>query len=431
MPNLIGGAVGYLSYDCIQKFEPVTSAPWLKDNLQIPEAMFMIFDTVVTFDHFKSAIILVTHIKVPESPAEDIEAAYTEACELLRSILETIQRTEIPLPAEQPVTQDSTLTSDTQYSANVGRKGYESFVTSLKEHIVKGDIVQAVPSQRLSRNITVHPFNIYRTLRSTNPSPYMFYISCSDFSIVGASPECLMSASPVETSNGSRPRIVNHAIAGTIARGRTPAEDDALAWKLQTSVKDRAEHVMLVDLARNDVNRVCDPRTVRVDRLMRVDRFSHVQHLTSEVSGILRVDNSRWDAFRSVFPTGTVSGAPKIRAVQLISQLEGEKRGVYAGAVGWFGYNVVREDEVVEGPVDTCIAIRTMLIKEGVVHLQAGGGIVYDSDEFEEWMETMNKLGSSLRCIELAERRFEGRISTKEFGDIVKAQQGALLQTPL
>lgn len=425
MPNLIGGAVGYLSYDCIQKFEPVTAAPWLKDNLKIPEAIFMMFDTAVAFDHFKSTIMLVTHIKVPQSPAEDIEPTYTEACALLRSILDTIQQMEIPLPAEQTVTQDPILTADPQYSANVGRKGYESFVTSLKEHIVKGDIVQAVPSQRLSRSITVHPFNIYRTLRSTNPSPYMFYISCSDFSVVGASPECLMSASPVATSNGSRPRIVNHAIAGTIARGSTPAEDDELARQLEASVKDRAEHIMLVDLARNDVNRVCDPGTVRVDRLMRVDRFSHVQHLTSEVSGILRADKSRWDAFRSVFPTGTVSGAPKIRAVQLISQLEGEKRGVYAGAVGWFGYNILRGSEVVEGPVDTCIAIRTMLIKEGVAHLTAGGGIVYDSNEFDEWMETMNKLGSNLRCIELAERRFEGKTSSKGFGDIVKEQQEA------
>ena len=170
---------------------------------------------------------------------------------------------------------------------------------------------------------------------------------------------------------------------------------------------------MLVDLARNDVNRVCKPETVRVDRLMKVDRFSHVQHLTSEVSGTLRPGSTRWDAFRSIFPTGTVSGAPKIRAVQLISELEREKRGPYAGAVGWFAYDQVQNGKQVEGPVDTCIAIRTMLARHGVAYLQAGGGIVYDSDEFEEWLETMNKLGANLRCIELAERRFGGKVGEK------------------
>jgi anthranilate synthase component 1 len=232
-----------------------------------------------------------------------------------------------------------------------------------------------------------------------------------------------MSASTAGGFNTPRLRIVNHAIAGTIARGNNSVEDDELARQLQNSVKDRAEHVMLVDLARNDVNRVCDPQTVRVDHLMRVDKFSHVQHLTSEVSGMLRAESTRWDAFRSIFPAGTVSGAPKIRAAQLISELEQEKRGVYAGAVGWFGYDSVRNGEVAEGPVDTCIAIRTMLIKDGVAHLQAGGGCVYDSDEFEEWMETMNKLGANLRCIELAEQRFEGRISAKTVGDIIEEQK--------
>lgn len=216
---------------------------------------------------------------------------------------------------------------------------------------------------------------------------------------------------------------MNHAIAGTIARGKNSVEDDELARQLKASVKDRAEHVMLVDLARNDVNRVCDPQTVRVDHLMRVDKFSHVQHLTSEVSGLLREKATRWDAFRSIFPAGTVSGAPKIRAVQLVSELEQEKRGVYAGAVGWFGYDSIRNGVVAEGPVDTCIAIRTMLIKDGVAHLQAGGGCVYDSDEFEEWMETMNKLGANLRCIELAEQRFEGRVSAKSVKDIIEEQK--------
>ncbi|MCJ1326353.1 anthranilate synthase component 1 [Thelotrema lepadinum] len=229
-----------------------------------------------------------------------------------------------------------------------------------------------------------------------------------------------MSASTADDSSASKLRIVNHAIAGTIRRGKNSAEDAELARQLQDSPKDRAEHVMLVDLARNDINRVCDPRTVRVDRLMKVDKFSHVQHLTSEISGILRLELTRWHALRSIFPAGTVSGAPKIRAIQLISQLEQEKRGAYAGTVGWFAYDRVQDGELMDGPVDTCIAIRTMLARDGVVYLQAGGGIVYDSDEFEEWMETMNKFGANLRCIELAERRFGGRVDGKTVEEIIE-----------
>jgi anthranilate synthase component I len=272
----------------------------------------MIYDTVVVFDHFRSTTTVVTHIKLPDSTSNDIRSAYEEACTFLRSVLATIHQAETELPPQAPACQDSTSSSENQYSSNVGRSGYEAFITKLKRHISKGDIIQAVPSQRLSRNTTVHPFNIYRTLRSLNPSPYMFYLSCSNFSLVGASPECLMSASTAAGgSDIPRLRIVNHAIAGTIARGKNSVEDDELARLLQNSVKDRAEHVMLVDLARNDVNRVCDPQTVRVDRFMRVDKFSHVQHLTSEVSGILHTEATRWDAFRSIFPAGTVSGGMK------------------------------------------------------------------------------------------------------------------------
>lgn len=418
-PDLSGGAIGYLSFDCIRYFEPATAGEELKDQLHIPEALFMIYDTIVVFDHFHSTVTIVTHIKLPELASDDVQPAYREGCALLRSVLAIIHQTATPHPPQTP-THVANSAPEAQYSSNVGRSGYEAFVTKLKERIVAGDIVQAVPSQRLSRSTSVHPFNIYRTLRSLNPSPYMFYLSCSTFSILGASPECLMSASKVGDSSIPQLRIVNHAIAGTIRRGKNSLEDDELAKQLQNSEKDRAEHVMLVDLARNDVNRVCDPRTVRVDRLMKVDKFSHVQHLTSEVSGILRPGLTRWDAFRSIFPAGTVSGAPKVRAIQLISGLEKEKRGVYAGAVGWFAYDQVQDGELVEGQVDTCIAIRTILVRDGVAYLQAGGGIVYDSDEFEEWMETMNKLGANLRCIELAERRFEGRTGGNTVDDIIE-----------
>ena len=238
-------------------------------------------------------------------------------------------------------------------------------MTTLKHHITAGDIIQAVPSQRFARPTTLHPFNIYRHLRTVNPSPYLFYVSCGDFQIVGASPELL-----VKNEDG---RIVTHPIAGTVKRGKTPEEDEQLAEELRTSLKDRAEHVMLVDLARNDVNRVCDPITTRVDRLMVVEKFSHVQHLVSQVSGVLRRGKTRFDAFRSIFPAGTVSGAPKVKAMELIAELEKEKRGVYAGAVGYFGYGSVDSQGIeTEGEMDTCIALRTMIVKDSIAYLQAG-----------------------------------------------------------
>lgn len=441
LPPLNGGAVGYLSYDCIKYFEPKTARP-LKDNLQIPEALFMLFDTVIAFDHFFSSIKVITYLRLPAtgSAPTAIQAAYDHASATLRSTLSVILQPETPLPHQPPILPSQ------GYTSNIGQEGYESHVTKLKENIKKGNIIQAVPSQRFSRPTSLHPFNIYRTLRSLNPSPYLFYISCSDFYLVGASPELLVKTDgsvPLPTRSETqsapavfRPRMVNHVIAGTIARGNTPTDDDTLASKLMSSIKDRAEHVMLVDLARNDVNRVCDPLTVRVDRLMRIDRFSHVQHLTSEVSGLLRPECSRWDALRSVFPAGTVSGAPKVRAMELIYELEGETRGIYAGAAGWFGYDTVlltpssstaktlESETVNEGAMDTCIVIRTMLIKNEIAYLQAGGGIVYDSDETEEWMETMNKLAANMRCIELAENRFGGTISyVKTVEDVIEEER--------
>lgn len=440
LPKLSGGAVGYVSYDCIKYFEPRTDRP-LKDNLKIPEALFMLFDTIVALDHFRSTLTIVTHMKLPEDPSQDLQPAYDEACKNLQSTLKIISQPETPVPSQSLASQSE---SELQYSSNVGRKGYENFVTELKKYIVKGDIIQAVPSQRFSRSTNLHPFNIYRTLRTLNPSPYVFFLSCGDFHIVGASPECLMKTDgyaplPADSRFGytaaearSRPRIVNHAIAGTIHRGKNAAEDDELAAQLLGSKKDRAEHVMLVDLARNDVNRVCHPTTVKVDRLMKIDRFSHVQHITSEVSGVLRPECNRWDALRSIFPAGTVSGAPKIRAMELIYDLEQEKRGIYAGAAGWFGYDIVRVNEtgkpedkiyIDEGPMDTCIAIRTMLVKDGVAYMQAGGGIVFDSDATDEWMETMNKLSANLRCVELSEKYFGDGVSTKTVEEIIAEER--------
>lgn len=378
VPTLCGGAIGYISYDCIKYFEPRTKRD-LKDVLQVPESALMLCDTIVAFDHVYQRLQVIANVKVEADT--DLATAYEDAKKEVQRIADLLTAKDVPQPPQGPVTLGKTFTS------NIGQKGYEQHVTTLKERIKKGDIIQAVPSQRVARPTDLHPFNVYRHLRTVNPSPYLFYIDYLDFQLVGASPELL-----VKIEGG---RIVSHPIAGTVKRGATAAEDNQLAQELLNSEKDRAEHVMLVDLARNDVNRVCDPKSTSVDRLLGVETFSHVQHLVSQVSGVLRPGQTRFDAFRSIFPAGTVSGAPKVKAMELVGELEKEKRGVYAGAVGSFGYN--------GDSMDTCIALRTMLLKDGVAYLQAGGGIVFDSDEYDEYVETINKMMANNRCIVEAE----------------------------
>jgi len=393
----LGGAIGYVSYDCIKYFEPKTERP-LKDTLDIPEAVLMFHDSVVAFDNLYQVIKVISHVYIPQNHNSDVlHAAYLETVNKIRSLCDILNSPHTPSPPQGPIVLGH------EYTSNIGQIGYENHVKALKKCIIEGQIIQAVPSQRLARPTSLHPFNIYRHLRTVNPSPYMFYIDCGSFQLVGASPEML-----VKSHNG---RIITHPIAGTIRRGETPEEDDRLASSLQSSSKDRAEHIMLVDLARNDVNRVCDPLTTSVDRLMTVEQFSHVSHLVSQVSGVLRPDKTIFDAFRSIFPAGTVSGAPKIRAMELIGELEGEKRGVYAGAVGRWGFE--------KGSMDTCLALRTMMYKDGVAYLQAGichvlrrapdvigGGIVYDSDPYEEYVETLNKLKSNITTIQKAEELY-------------------------
>ena len=399
IPPLAGGAIGYVGYDCVRYSEPKTKRP-MKDVLEVPESVFMLFDTVVAFDHYYQQVKVISYAQV----GGDMEAEYEYVQGKIRDLVDLLLSNETPLPEQQPINPNQTFTS------NIGREGYEKHVTELKKHISVGNIIQAVPSQRFARPTDVHPFNVYRHLRTVNPSPYLFYVSCDNFSIVGASPELLV--------KGEKGRYITHPIAGTVKRGANLEEDMRLAAELSASIKDRAEHVMLVDLARNDVNRVCDPLSTRVDRLMTVEKFSHVQHLVSQVSGVLRKDKTRFDAFRSIFPAGTVSGAPKVRAMELIAELEKEKRGVYAGAVGYFGYDGVEFSKSgdgkamvkqVEGAMDSCIALRTMVLKEGVAYLQAGGGIVFDSDPYDEWEETMNKLGANIACIRGAEARYAGQ----------------------
>lgn len=384
LPAFTGGAIGYISYDCVQYFEPRTKRE-LKDVLGIPESVFMLADSLIVFDHVFSTVRCVSHVHLPASSPhatpQQVAELYTVATEKVHKLVSVLSEPTIPFPVQPEILQGQEAVS------NVGKAGYEAFVTSLRKNIVKGDIIQAVPSQRLKRRTTLHPFNCYRHLRQVNPSPYMFYVDCGDCQLVGASPETLCK---IEAG-----KVAVHAIAGTVKRGKSDQEDAELAAQLASSIKDQAEHVMLVDLARNDINRVCDPTTTEVETFMNVEKFSHVMHLTSRITGQLRNGKSRFDALRSIFPAGTVSGAPKIRAIELVSELEGEKRGVYAGAVGRIDF--------ADKEMDVCIAIRTMTFKDGYAYLQAGGGIVYDSIEEDEYIETINKLGANIRCIAQAE----------------------------
>ncbi|KAK9768126.1 anthranilate synthase component 1 [Basidiobolus ranarum] len=382
LPSFTGGAIGYISYDCIKYFEPRTARE-LKDTLELPESIFMFCDTMVIFDHLHHLIKIVSHIKCNADNLDSLESLYKKANDEITEVTKRLNEDKIPLPEQPPIQLNQS------YTSNVGQEGYEHFVTNLKEHIVKGDIIQAVPSQRLARPTTLHPFNAYRHLRTVNPAPYMFYFDFHDFHVVGASPEML-----VKVENNV---VYTHPIAGTRKRGKTQEEDDALAADLLADEKEVAEHVMLVDLGRNDVNRVCRPETVKVDSLMQIERYSHVMHIVSNVSGVLREDQTPFDAFRSIFPAGTVSGAPKIRAIELVGELEKEKRGIYAGAVGHFSYS---------GDLDTCIAIRTMVFKDGVAYMQAGAGIVYDSIPKNEYEETMTKLMSNMTAITQAEKHY-------------------------
>ncbi len=378
LPAFTGGAIGYVAYDAVRHFEPRVERP-LKDSLGIPEAIFLFCDAMVVFDHIHHVMKVIAHCRTDG----DIDAAFAQAAFKIDSIVERLNHPTVELPVEDVA---AVLRGATVAESNQGREGYMGMVERIKDYVVAGDVIQVVPSHRLTRKTAVHPFNVYRQLRMVNPSPYMFYLDLGEFQIVGASPELL-----VRVEDGV---VVNHPIAGTRPRGATPAEDERIAGELLADEKERAEHIMLVDLGRNDVGRVAEPGTVKVDSLMTIERFSHVMHIVSHVSGKLAKGKTRFDAFRSIFPAGTLSGAPKVRAMEIISELEGEKRGVYGGAIGYASF---------AGSLDTCIGIRTAMFKDGVAYLQAGGGIVYDSDPGAEYTETVNKLRAPMRAIDQAE----------------------------
>jgi anthranilate synthase component 1 len=375
LPKFCGGAVGYLSYETVTRFEKLPSPQ--RDNLCVPESLFLLVDTVLIFDHVTHKIKVLSHVR----PDGDIKTAYKQAVERIESL---INRLNQPLPKHPP--KPAPVASG-NLTSNFTRESFEKAVGKIKEYITAGEAIQVVLSQRLSQPTSTDPFEIYRALRSINPSPYMFYFDLKDFYIVGASPEIL-----VRVENGI---VATRPLAGTRPRGSTPEEDSRLEHELKTNEKERAEHIMLVDLGRNDIGRVSEPGTVEVSDLMEVEHYSHVMHLVTHVQGKLRKGMNAFDALRACFPAGTVSGAPKIRAMEIIAEFEPEKRGPYAGAVGYFSYN---------GNMDMAIAIRTMVLKQGTAYVQAGGGIVYDSVPALEYDESMNKAQVLLKAIAQAEQ---------------------------
>ena len=376
LPRFLGGAIGYLAYECVRYFEPRVPAPEA-DPIGIPESVLMFTDTVLVFDHLKHVIKIVSHVRTNG----DIEESYHKAADRIDQLASRLAK-----PLQFPPRESRPTDAVPEQTATFSQAEYEDIVRRCKEYIVAGDIIQVVPSRRVARPTKVDPFDIYRALRALNPSPYMYFLALDDFYIIGASPEAL-----VRVEDGI---VHNYPLAGTSRRGVSPEEDEALATALRNDEKERAEHIMLVDLGRNDVGRVSEPGSVQVTDLMRVVRFSHVMHLESEIHGRLRSDRTIYDALRSCLPAGTLSGAPKIRAMEIIAEMEPEKRGPYGGAVGYFGF---------QGNMDTAIPIRTIVLKDGVAYVQAGGGIVYDSVPALEYEETVNKAMGPLRAIEQAE----------------------------
>jgi anthranilate synthase component 1 len=380
LPRFCGGAVGYLSYEAVRDFEPrVPSAPG--EGLGLPDGVWMLTDALLVFDHLARTIKAVAHVVLDgQTPLEE---SYRLAEARIDGLIERIRRPQPPMPQG---TETPEIPAEERQVSNTARDRYMLMVDTAREYIKAGDIFQVVLSQRVDVATPVHPFTVYRALRTVNPSPYMFYLDFLDHQIVGASPELLVRLEGTT--------VANHPIAGTRPRGATEAEDQANAADLLADQKEIAEHVMLVDLGRNDIGRVSRPGTVRLPKFMEIERYSHVMHIVTNVEGEIAEGMSGLDALRACFPAGTVSGAPKIRAMEIIAELETDRRGPYAGAAGYVDFS---------GGMDTAIALRTMVVKDGVVSMQAGGGIVADSTPEGEYNESFHKMRGSLRAIELAE----------------------------
>jgi anthranilate synthase component 1 len=378
LPRFGGGAVGYLGYELARKFEPrIPAAP--NDPLGLPLAHLLMVDTLLVFDHLRRTIKAVTYVPL----TQDLPTDYRRGCERLDDLLERLRGGShcIGLEDAPGRSQPHGIVSNTT------PEEYAQRVLRAKDAIAAGECFQIVPSQRLSVPTSASPVSLYRALRSINPSPYMYFLNFGDYQIVGASPELLVLVEDGE--------VTTRPIAGTMPRGETAEEDEALARRLLSDEKERAEHIMLVDLGRNDIGRVAEPGSVSVPRLMDIERYSHVMHIVSHVTGRLRRDMRGVDALRASFPAGTLTGAPKIRAMEIIAELEQDQRGPYGGAIGLFNR---------DGDLETAITIRTLVLKDGTAHIQAGGGVVADSDPPTEYQETLNKARATLSAVAEAER---------------------------
>jgi anthranilate synthase component 1 len=381
LPRFVGGAVGFLAYDVIRSFEAIPAYP--KDELKTPLFAFCITDTLLIFDNVAHTIKVVANAHIVSTKKADLRRTYQKAIGQIEAIIAKLHKS--PRRPTSPKAR-----TPLKFHSNMTSPEFEKMVLRTKEYIQAGDIIQGVMSQRWQTTIRTNPLEIYRALRVINPSPYMFYLRIAGTELIGASPEVL-----VRCEDG---KIVVRPIAGTRPRGRTPEEDQKMETDLLADQKELAEHVMLVDLGRNDVGRVAKTGTVHVERFMNVERYSHVMHIVSQVTGELDPKYSVYDVMKACFPAGTLSGAPKIRAMQIIEELEPTRRGPYGGAVGYFSYS---------GNMDTCINIRTVVAQGQKAYIQAGAGIVADSDPTREFEETQNKAGAMMRALEMAERGLE------------------------
>ena len=380
LPRFHGGAVGYFSYDIVRFVEDLPELG--VDDLKLWDCVYMITDSVVIFDNINNKIKIVANAYVPEG--ENPESAYKRATEKISGIKRKLQ---VPLDSANHYGSKGKGGTEVKLSSNFEKEAYQQAVVRTKEYIRAGDIIQAVIAQRWDTELTVDPFDLYRSLRVLNPSPYMFYLKLEDQILVGSSPEVMVRVEGNDVE--SRP------IAGTRPRGKNREEDMELADELLADPKERAEHIMLVDLARNDLGRIAEVGSVVVDEFMIIEKYSHVMHIVSNVVARLRDEKDSFDVLKATFPAGTLSGAPKVRAMEIIEETEPTRRGAYGGAVGYFSY---------AGNMDSCITIRTFVIKNGTIYIQAGAGIVADSDPEKEYYETVNKVKALVSAVELARK---------------------------
>ena len=375
LPRFTGGLVGYFAYDSVRLFEKKLAKVNKSDPLNVPDIQLMLSEEVVVFDNLKESVFIITHVN-PATPD-----AYQAGQVRLLALAQQLQQGDYQLPVE---VEASTI-NESDFVSSFGQEAYKASVERIKEYILAGDVMQVVPSQRMTAPFKHSPLSLYRALRHLNPSPYMYFVHCGDCHIVGSSPEIL-----ARVQDG---KVTVRPIAGTRPRGKTPEQDVALGHELLADPKEVAEHLMLIDLGRNDAGRVSQVGQVKVTEQMVIERYSHVMHIVSNVEGVLREGVSALDVLKATLPAGTLSGAPKVRAMEIIDELEPVKRGIYGGAVGYLGWN---------GEMDTAIAIRTAVIKDDVMYVQAGAGVVADSIPESEWQETLNKLRALFKAAELA-----------------------------